>query len=118
ETFFNRRDKFFWHVTTFYGIHEFQTNFSFLSRFKRKYDISKFTTTPRLFFVNLSVVCNSCDCFFILNLWLTLVNFNFEFATQTVNKYIQVKFTHSRNNSLSGSFVRTYLECWIFLGKF
>src|SRR5690606_31245392 len=104
ESFFYRWDKFFRNVTTFDFVYELQTGFAFICRTDFKYDICKFTTTTRLFLVHLSVISSLSKRFFVFYLRLALVYFYFELSSHTVYNDVQVKFTHTGDDGLSGRF--------------
>src|SRR5690606_36157498 len=119
ESFFYRRNIFSWNVSSLNFINKLQPSFaSFISRPKSKDDISEFTSTTCLSLINLSVFSYSGKSFFIFHLRLTLVNIYLELSSQTIHNNIKVKLTHSGNNSLSRSFIISYLESRIFLSKF
>src|SRR5690606_37826467 len=113
-SFFYRRNKFFWNITTFDFIYKSKAWFVIICGTDSKYNICKFTSTSRLLFVNFSVVSRLCKSFFVFHLRLSLVYFYFELSSHTVNNNVEVKLTHTGNNGLSGSFVGFYLESWIF----
>src|SRR5690606_29138687 len=98
---------------TFFFFQEF-----FISRSDFELNIGEFTTTTSLFFVHFSVLYHHSEGFFISNLRSTLVNFYFEFTTQTVDDNFEVKLTHTSQDSLSGIFVRIYTKCWVFFYQF
>ena len=115
KTFLNRRDKFLRNVTTLHFIDELQSTFeAFICRFDTNDDISKLTTTTRLFLVNFTKFNRFSDSFLVSNLRFTLITFNLEFTTQTVNDDIQVKLTHTANYSLTCFFVSLYTERRVF----
>src|SRR5699024_33589 len=54
----------------------------------------------------------------VSDLWLTNVGVNLEFATHPVNKNIQVKFTHTADNCVTGFFVLMDGERGVFFSQF
>ena len=80
-------------------------------------DTSELTTTTRLLLVCLTALCCRRDSLLVVNLWLTLVALYLELALQTVNDDIEVKLTHTRDNSLAALLVSTYGKCWVLLSE-
>ena len=101
KTFLNSRNKFTGNRSTkkiIYKLEMLIRIFCFpfcINRPNFKNNISKFTTTTGLFFQYLTMFDSCLECFFISNLWSTLVYFYFKLTTHTVNNDFQVQFTHS-----------------------
>ena len=57
------------------------------------------------------------DALAICHLWFTNVGLNAELAAHTINNDVEVKFTHSGDNSLPGFFIGLNAERGIFLCK-
>ena len=120
EAFLYRWDELLRNVTTLNLVNELQTAFLevFVNRTNVNDDVGKLTASTRLLFVNLAEVNSLGDCFLVVNLWLTLVTLNLELTLQTVDDDIEVKLTHTRDDSLTTLLVSTNGECWVFLSEF
>jgi len=89
------------------GIHRLEFNFT----------VTILSTTTRLFRI-LTVYINSFgDCLFVSNLRCTNVCLNLELTKKTVNDDIQVKLTHTSDNSLSCFLICMSTECRVLLSK-
>ena len=118
DTFANCRDVFLRNSTTnncgfelvqFFsvGIHRLEFNFT----------VTILSTTTRLFSI-LAVYINSFgDCLFVSNLRSTYVSLNLKFTKETVNDDIQMKLTHTSDNSLSCFLICMSTECRVLLSK-
>ena len=117
DTFIDWFDVFLWNYTTNNGINEF-VSFTSFQRFNAKVYVTVLSTSTRL--TNELMFCfgHLLKAFFVSNLWLTNVSFNFKFALHTIYKNFKVKFTHTSNNSFLSFSVRANFECRIFFSKF
>src|SRR5690606_32569483 len=116
KAFLDGWNKFLRDHPTHNGIHEFQTWLHFVclririfwSQFK--YNVREFTFTTCLFLINLLVFHVSKQSFFVSHLRSTLVDLNLKFTLQPLNDDLQVKFTHTSQDHLSGFLVSIYLK--------
>src|SRR5690606_24081620 len=99
ESFLYRWDIFFWNCTPYNFVDKLQWMFGyvpiFISRRDDHLDVRKLTTTTRLFLIDFTMFSLTVDRLFVGYLRSSLVDFNFEFTSQTIDKNIQVKFSHS-----------------------
>ena len=120
ETFLYRRDEFLRNVTTLHFVDKLQATLFevFINRTNSNDDISKLTTTTRLFLINFTQFYSLSNSLLVVNLRTTLVTFYLELTFQTVDNDIQVKLTHTRDNCLTTLFVCTYSKCRVFFSQF
>ena len=116
KAFLYSRDKFFRNITTFHFVNKLQSAFFeiFINRTDIYDDISKLTTTSRLFLINFAEINRLSNSLLIVYLWLTLVTFYLKLTFQTVDNNIQVKLTHTGNNRLTSLFVSFHSERRVF----
>ena len=116
-----RRNKFFWNNTTFCHIYKVVflnlfVNFHF-NRLNITGNTSILSCSSGLLFVSIVEFGFLSDCLTICNLRTSCFYFTFVFALHSFKIYIQVKLSHTLDNSLVGFGVNIALECRIFLCK-
>src|SRR5476649_1552289 len=113
DAFINRRDEFTRNHTTFDFVDKlvaFRVG-AWLQRVHVDNNMTILTTTTRLLSVFTFDVGNfSANRFTVSNLRLTYVRFNVKLTTHTVNQDVQVKLTHTCDDSLTRFFISPYTE--------
>ena len=113
NTVFYRSDVFTRNCTTYDLIFKFEASTWFLwNQFQPAVTI--LTTTTRLTYEFTFSFNSFTDSFAICYLRFTYVTIYFELTVHTVNDDIQVKFAHTRDNSLTCFFISTNFESRIF----
>ena len=119
KTFLDRRDEFFGDITSFDFIDKLQSAFKIrICRFYTNNNISKLTTSTRLFFINFTKFNRLSNSLFIRHLRTTLITFDFKLTFQTVDNNIKMKFTHTTNNRLACFLIRLNSKGWILFCQF
>ena len=109
DTGVNSRDIFFRNATTCDLVNEFVA-FTCLVRFESDLNVTVLTFTTGLTCILAIFVDGFCNCFFVGNLRLTYVSFNFEFTEKSVYDDFKVKLAHAGDDCLTCFFVCICLE--------
>src|SRR5690606_6132128 len=118
ESFLYGRYIFLGYVTSFDLVLELKSHFTLFRWLHCKYDIRKFTTATGLFLVYLTMVGPGRNCLLIFHLWLTLVDIDLKFTSESVYDNIQMELAHPGDYGLSGSLIGLDLESRILFGQF
>src|SRR5699024_12647746 len=98
------RNIFPWHYPSDNLVFELETA-ALLVWSKFNVNVTELPATTRLAGEFTLYLSRCSKCFTVRYHWRTNVTFNFEFTFHAVNKYVQVKLTHTADNNLSGFFI-------------
>src|SRR5690606_31184922 len=83
-----------------------------------EHNIGKFTATTRLFLVDLLMINILGECFLVSNLGSALVNLYLEFTSESVDNNLEVQFTHTAEDGLTGLLVGMHTKSRILFDEF
>ncbi|MNZ64962.1 hypothetical protein D3C78_831420 [compost metagenome] len=95
---------------------EFATS-TWLEGFKFNPHVTVLTTTTRLAYKFTFDASRCLERFAVSNLWFTHIGFYFELTTHTVDDDVQVKFTHTSQDSLACFFISMSTKSWILFSQ-